>query len=265
VISMPPRRSSPPLPPEIKRFTPVEIEQGITKLRRRIGEVQRLDPQGQYDDQQVRNAEQAISTTILEVFGPNSPEYRQHQHHRIWHGGIGFNMPESEIQRRFAEGIPQTLTMLEGLIARLEEKRADLGYDATTHVRAAFEGLDLHPRIAAVCTDLYRKAEYRHAVFDSYMSLENLVKEKSGRYDLDGAKLMQQVFSPNSPVLAFNDLKDQTDQDEQQGMMFLFAGAVLALRNPRAHSLSKDSPEQALEAIALLSFLAKRLDQAKRR
>ncbi len=46
--------------------------------------------------------------------------------------------------------------------------------------------------------------------------------------------------------------------------MHLFAGVVLALRNPRAHALSDDSPELALECIALLSLLAKRLEQAKR-
>ena len=46
--------------------------------------------------------------------------------------------------------------------------------------------------------------------------------------------------------------------------MHLFLGAVLALRNPRAHALLDDSPEMALEYIALLSLLAKRVDQAKR-
>jgi hypothetical protein len=45
-------------------------------------------------------------------------------------------------------------------------------------------------------------------------------------------------------------------------MMFLFAGAMLALRNPRAHELMKDDPEQALEYIAFLSMLAKSLDRA---
>ena len=76
---------------------------------------------------------------------------------------------------------------------------------------------------------------------------------------------MRTVFSRNNPILAFNDLNDQTDQDEQEGLMHLFEGAVLALRNPRAHALSDDSPELALEYIALLSMLAKRLEQATRR
>jgi uncharacterized protein (TIGR02391 family) len=90
------------------------------------------------------------------------------------------------------------------------------------------------------------------------------VKEKSRRHDLDGASLMRTVFSANSPLLCFNDLSDQTDKDEQEGMMHLFEGAVLALRNPRAHVLFDESPELALDYIGLLSLLAKRLDGAKR-
>jgi uncharacterized protein (TIGR02391 family) len=95
-------------------------------------------------------------------------------------------------------------------------------------------------------------------------SLVNFVKERSRRHDLDGAPLMRAVFSRNNPVLAFNGLNDQTDMDEQEGMMHFFEGAVLALRNPRAHALPDDSPEEALEYIALLSLLAKRLERTQR-
>jgi len=265
---MAPRRQSQPPPPEIKQFTTDEIEQGIRKLRRRIEEVNALDPQRvRYDDQARLNAEQVIRNTILEIFGPNSPEYRAHQYHRIWHETGSWNARGGgpDYQQFFADGIPQTVKMLEGLVKTLDEKRADLGHDTTTRVRAAFQGLDLHPRIGAVCADLYRDGHYRNAVLDASVALVNFVKEKSRRHDLDGAKLMREVFSPNAPILAFNDLTDQTDRDEQEGMMHLFEGAVLALRNPRAHALSDDSPELALEYIALLSLLAKRVEQATRR
>jgi uncharacterized protein (TIGR02391 family) len=60
---------------------------------------------------------------------------------------------------------------------------------------------------------------------------------RSGRHNLDGVALMSTVFSPNDPILAFNSLANQTDKDEQQGLMHLFMGAVLGIRNPRAHAL----------------------------
>jgi hypothetical protein len=83
------------------------------------------------------------------------------------------------------------------------------------------------------------------------------------------------VFQARAPVVIFSSrrsrthstssrVKDRTDQDEQEGMMHLFMGAVMALRNPRAHTLAPDSAEEALEAIAMFSFLAKRLDGARK-
>lgn len=154
--------------------------------------------------------------------------------------------------------------MLEGLIQRLEEKLADIEGDSTSRTRSAFAGLDLHPRIAAVCRELYMDKHYRNAVLDAAVSLVNLVKEKSRRHDLDGSTLMSTVFSKKSPVLVFNELKDKSDEDEQEGMMHLFMGVAMALRNPRAHGLDADSAEEALECLAFLSFLAKKVDQARR-
>jgi Protein of unknown function (Hypoth_ymh) len=50
---------------------------------------------------------------------------------------------------------------------------------------------------------------------------------------------MQKVFSAKTPLLRFNKLESQSDLDEQQGFQFLFSGAVMGLRNPRAHGLKK--------------------------
>jgi len=169
-----------------------------------------------------------------------------------------------EMQHEFAEGLPDVVRMLESLIKRLEEKREDLCGDKTALVRASFDGLDLHPRITSACADLYRGRHYRNAVLDASLALQDYVKERSRCRTRDGADLMRYVFSANNPVVAFNGLADETDRSEQEGMMHLFEGVMLALRNPRAHTLSDDSPEQALEYIALLSLLAKRLDGAKR-
>jgi hypothetical protein len=47
--------------------------------------------------------------------------------------------------------------------------------------------------------------------------------------------------------------------------MHLFEGAMLALRNPRAHRLDADERGPALEYITLLSFLAKWAERARPR
>jgi uncharacterized protein (TIGR02391 family) len=77
--------------------------------------------------------------------------------------------------------------------------------------------------------------------------------------------LVRAVFSRNAPVLAFNDRSDQTDLDEQEGMMHLFEGAVLGIRNPGGHSFPEGPEQRAVEYISLLSLLAYRVQEAKRR
>lgn len=231
------RRPQGPPPIQSKDFTLEDIEHGIRRLRRRVEEVTALAPTTVgHDDARVEAATRNINADIGEIFGRNSPEFMAHGHHDVSHSPnvvvSVFDDHGPDYQRYFAEGLPQSVAMLEGLIRRLEEKREDLAGDKTARVRASFEGLDLHPRIAAVAADLFRDGHYRNAVLDASVALVNYVKEKSRRHDLDGSGLMTTVFSKNNPVLAFNDRKDKTDEDEQEGLMHLFLGAVLALRNP---------------------------------
>ena len=123
------------------------------------------------------------------------------------------------------------------------------------------EQIPLHPRIASVAVDLYHDGHFANAVYDASKALNNFVKERSGRHDIDGASLMRTVFSKNAPILAFNELSDQSDRDEQEGMMHLYQGVALGLRNPRSHEFIQDSPERALEYICLISMLANRLEE----
>src|SRR5579885_1683493 len=263
-----PRSAKNPQPTftEIKRFdSEEEIDRAVQKLGRCKTLLDELwDAQAPYDDPRKDELEDRIHRTVLEIFGPDSPEYGRLRYDRIWHGAQFVNMPREEIQDGFRAGFPHTRVMLKGLLDRLEEARSDLCRDSTARIRSAFGGLDLHARTGNAASDLYRDGHYRQAVLDASIALVNYVKEKSHRHDLDGSGLMSTVFSANKPILAFNDLSNQTERDEQEGFMHLFMGTVLALRNPRAHAIFDDSPEMALDYIAFLSMLAKRLDAARR-
>jgi predicted nucleotide-binding protein len=120
------RGTTPPLI-EVKQFTVGEIDRGIAKLRRRIEEVGGLEQAGiSYDDARVRTAETNIRESIRDIFGQNSPEFTDHQPHNIWHGGYNYLDNPRQLQGKFMAGVVQTKTMIEGLIGRLDEKRADL-------------------------------------------------------------------------------------------------------------------------------------------
>ena len=126
----------------------------------------------------------------------------------------------------------------------------------------AIDVIRLHPRIKAVSTELFKNGHYRQAIFQACLALNEAVQQRSGRDDLDGSKLMQQVFSPNSPVLAFSG-----HPDEQIGYMWLFSGVSMAIRNPRAHKLGEAEDQdanEAIEVLAMISSLYRALDAANK-
>jgi uncharacterized protein (TIGR02391 family) len=258
---------------ELKRFDSVEeLDRAVRKLYARLFEVQGLKSEYvRYNDQKVRNIEYNIRIDILEIFGRNSPEFGEYRDYRIFLPTGGLVMSEAqrhalenENQVHFLEAIPQAEEMLNNLIRRLNEKRVELIARPEPQPRVAFENLKLHPAIASACSDTYKSGHYRESVLNASIALVDYVKRISGQNTLDGSVLMSSVFSAHKPLMAFNGISNKTERDEQEGFMHLFMGAVLALRNPRAHALFDDSPEMALDYIAFMSMLAKRLDDAKR-
>jgi uncharacterized protein (TIGR02391 family) len=127
-----------------------------------------------------------------------------------------------------------------------------------------YEVSNLHPRIREVSEKLFMDGYYSQAIFEAYKAVNIVVKEKSGRKDLDGQGLMSTVFSRQNPILRLNDLQDDSDYDEQEGFMLLFMGAMTGIRNPKAHDIvNQKDPTRTLEYLALASLLARRAEESK--
>jgi uncharacterized protein (TIGR02391 family) len=256
----------PPLEPREFR-SPEEIDLAITKLARRIQELESLDVVGAVVNRTGADqvAESNVRKTILEIFGEHSPEFREHQHIDLWDGAMYADMSDQAIVRAKDSGRRVVIGILNGLIARLKEKREDLSAGSTPLPSSYFDHLNLHPRIRDVARDRFMDGLPWDAVFAASKALINYVQERSGRDDLDGASLVRTVFSKNDPILAFNDLANPVQLDEQEGMMHLFEGAVLAIRNPGGHSFPEGPEQRAIEYISLLSLLAYRVQESRRR
>ena len=235
-----------PPPLEERVFqSPDEIDVAIKKLERRISELKGLDiHQAVVTDNGADDVAQSnVRTTIREVFGPNLPEFREHEDIRLWVGSMHMGMQKGEIIRGTQRGVVQTIGILNGLIGRLREKREDISAGTTPAPSTYFDRLNLHPRILEVSRDLFLDDYPWDAVFAAAKALVNYVKDRSGRHDLDGAPLMRTAFSRNAPILALNDLKDQTDADEQEGMMHLLRAPSLVSEIPE-DTLSRKAPSR---------------------
>ena len=108
---------------------------------------------------------------------------------------------------------------------------------------------------------LFVDGHHARAVEEAFKCLNNAVKDKAGLISQDGAALMNNTFSPKSPVLRFSQLRTQSEKNEQLGYMQIFAGAITGIRNPRAHEHElDDQPEVALELLVLANHLMRKLD-----
>ena len=81
--------------------------------------------------------------------------------------------------------------------------------------------------------------------------------------DLDGSQLMDKTLSGANPRIVFTNLYTKTEKDIQQGLYFMFKGAVQGIRNPDAHEQFKPlGEEEGLEMLAFASMLMRKLDAA---
>src|ERR1700674_2757668 len=122
--SMAKRQPNPP-PMESRDFrSPEEIDLAIAKFRRRIEELEKLDVEAAFVNHSGEDqvAQRNVRQTIREIFGSNSPEFREHQYIRIWAGPENMMMDDGDILRGKELGRAQVITILKGLIGRLEEK-----------------------------------------------------------------------------------------------------------------------------------------------
>lgn len=130
-------------------------------------------------------------------------------------------------------------------------------------VTARFQLTDLHPRILSACRMLFQDAYYEQAVFDACRALQEFVRYKTGRNDLDGADLMAKVLADEGPMLEVRDLGTETGRNVQAGYRFLAMGVMRAFRNPSAHEFQGISQTEAFEMIAAVSLIARAVDRAR--
>lgn len=125
-----------------------------------------------------------------------------------------------------------------------------------------FEDL-LHPKVARVALGHYRSGDYRNAVLDSIVLLFDMIRERSG-HEADGAKLVNEVFSPRDPFLILSELESESGRNDQQGFMEIYRGLYVGVRNPKAHSLNHDLDEaKAGQYLVMISLLVRRAVEAK--
>lgn len=139
-------------------------------------------------------------------------------------------------------------------LAYAEEPRAEPDHP--------FESRNIHPVLPPSVKKLFDDGHYSQATFEAFKFLDKEVA-RLAKHSESGFKLMMVAFSEASPLLKLNGCVSTSEKDEQKGFQFLFAGSMLAIRNPRGHEYAiHDSPDECLDHLALASLLLRRLQSA---
>lgn len=133
---------------------------------------------------------------------------------------------------------------------------------AKTNLKS-FNDRKFHNSVVFASKKLFKDGHYSQAIFEACKILNKKVQEYSG-LSLDGKSLMSNAFNQSNPKLKLNELKSQSDIDEQEGFMHIFMGVMQGVRNPKGHEIvNLKDPQKALEYLSLISLLFRRLNERK--
>lgn len=126
----------------------------------------------------------------------------------------------------------------------------------------------IHPSIASVSKKLFDDGHYANAAEDAFIEINARVKKlfvivnPTTSKVLDGYAAMNTVFSDHNPLIEFCDRSTETGSNIQRGFMQMLAGAMSALRNPKAHVNITITKDDAMRRLMFASMLMYKIDEA---
>ena len=129
-------------------------------------------------------------------------------------------------------------------------------------VEHPFDARNIHPLLPQKARALFDDGHFSESTFEAFKFVDRFVGSHA-HVSESGFKLMMAAFDEASPKLRLTPMKTTSEKDEQKGYRFIFAGGVLAIRNPRGHEYNiTDDPDICLDHLSFLSMLLRRLERA---
>nr|WP_012477008.1 TIGR02391 family protein [Rhodococcus sp. NS1]ABI79408.1 hypothetical protein PNSL1.080 [Rhodococcus sp. NS1] len=160
-------------------------------------------------------------------------------------------------------GVDDVYTGCDQIKGHLEQMIAH----AETQTAPSMDSAAMHPLVWGAAGRLWRDGHYRLAVTSAAEALVAQVKTLTGRNDVAETALWQETFAdkppvPGRPRLRWpGDSNDRTVKSMNEGMRQFTAGMQLTIRNSAAHDTREMLQQDALERLAVLSLIARLVDQ----
>jgi len=245
----------------------MEIERALTLLREYLGELEKLRDM-RYNNNEWKLWRNKVNVVLKAAFGFRAEEYTWFNicQYPSAHGGEEVEQKEYlKALDEYKLGIQRVLDKYEilGTDAPPKSSEAKEPKVSSLSLVQLYDALQLHPRIIKVTKKRFDSGHYSDAIFAAFKDVNSYVKDKIGT-TLDGKNLMIQAFNEKDPKIRINELLTDSDRDEQEGFRYLYQGAIVGIRNPKAHEevVQKD-PYKTLEYLSFASLLMRRAEEGK--
>lgn len=135
-------------------------------------------------------------------------------------------------------------------------------------IEAFFEIYHIHPKLKNAERLIY-KSEYVSAAREAFVAVESVLKRKSG-LDLHGFDLATKALKfevdkqtgdiIKQPLIAINDLKTESERNEQDGVRYMLMGFFQGVRNLYQHNHIGSGVSNVLAIVIDASFFLNLLD-----
>lgn len=193
--------------------------------------------------------------------------------------GVKWNALDSAVTLNDTAGIKgpslrNVISELDKIIGQLESMNPedDISEDKLKQIKPGIEYdrivlaylEKLHPYIYESCSNLFIDGHYTQAIEESVKAVYEYIRRKTN-LDLDGEKLINEVFGTNTPLLSFGNLDNKNFYNEQVGFMNMLKGFYQGVRDPLAHTQGKkEKMIKAFEYLVVASLFCRRIDTTKK-
>ena len=138
--------------------------------------------------------------------------------------------------------------------------------ERSSKLKKRAQGVPIHPDILPFCEEEWLAENYFHAILEITKSVASKMQDKSG-LTLDGSELVDACFGlgqEKKPILAFNMLRNRTEESEHTGFSSFIKGFFSMYRNPKAHvpRVTEETQLSAMiEVLVIATIIHNRLDQ----
>lgn len=208
---------------------------------------------------------------LIRTFGEDSIEFQKFKDAASL---LSLKGTEAQLTEHRKKGMLRAAAELEAIVSSIEEygirktqeaviSPPQLPRDTAQMANLLFDKMQFHPRVVEASKSLFETGHYAQAIFEAFKAVNNFVKQKT-ELSLDGKDLMAKVFKEEAPIIKLNELKTRSERDEQEGFKFLFMGAMVGIRNPKAHdNVIQTDPCRTLEYLGFASLLMRKVEEGE--